>query len=254
MQKTDLQALAGEIFGAWKSGSAIGLPPSARDAGFDVAQAYEVDAHFAALRMAQEHGIVGRKVGYANRALWRVLKLESLVWSYMYDDTVLDGAKEVSVGRYVSPRIEPEVVIKIGPDASTWEWIAMGFEIIDCPFPNWEFKPADFIAASGLHCALVVGPHLKVEPEMMPRLTEQLAAFKLQLVRHGEAVEEGGGRNSLKSPALCLAELNRITPLGAGEIISTGTLTAAQPIAPGEHWEIRLDGLDLQPVEVRLNP
>ena len=31
---------------------------------------------------------VGRKVGFANKAVWRVLKLETLVWAHMYDDTV----------------------------------------------------------------------------------------------------------------------------------------------------------------------
>ena len=31
---------------------------------------------------------VGVKVGYANKAMWRVLKLDTLVWAHMYDDTV----------------------------------------------------------------------------------------------------------------------------------------------------------------------
>ena len=30
---------------------------------------------------------VGRKVGFANKAMWRVLKLDTLVWAHMYDDT-----------------------------------------------------------------------------------------------------------------------------------------------------------------------
>jgi hypothetical protein len=34
------------------------------------------------------HQTVGRKVGFANKAMWRVLKLETLVWAHMYDDTV----------------------------------------------------------------------------------------------------------------------------------------------------------------------
>ena len=37
---------------------------------------------------AAGHRTVGRKVGYANKAVWRVLKLETLVWAHMYDDTV----------------------------------------------------------------------------------------------------------------------------------------------------------------------
>ena len=39
-------------------------------------------------RVAAGHRVVGVKVGYANKAVWRVLKLETLVWASMYDDTV----------------------------------------------------------------------------------------------------------------------------------------------------------------------
>ena len=46
----------------------------------------------------------------------------------------------------------------------------------------------------------------------------------------------------LRSPALCLAELasarerQGLPPLGAGALVSTGTLTESQPIAAGERW------------------
>jgi hypothetical protein len=29
-----------------------------------------------------------RQGGYANKAMWRALKLDTLVWAHMYDDTV----------------------------------------------------------------------------------------------------------------------------------------------------------------------
>ena len=63
-------------------------PPSARDAGFDLAAAYAVEAELVRLRRAAGRTTVGRKVGYANKAVWRVLKLDTLVWAHMYDDTV----------------------------------------------------------------------------------------------------------------------------------------------------------------------
>jgi 2-keto-4-pentenoate hydratase len=34
-------------------------------------------------------------------------------------------------------------------------------------------------------------------------------------------------------------------PLAPGEILTTGTLTDAQPVKPGEKWHTRLEGLDL---------
>jgi 2-oxo-3-hexenedioate decarboxylase len=81
------------------------------------------------------------------------------------------------------------------------------------------------------------------------------------LLRNGELAEEGAGRNVLRSPALCLAELAAATakqpgarPLQAGEIISTGTLTTSCPIAPGERWTAEVEGLDLPPLTVHVTP
>jgi len=85
--------------------------------------------------------------------------------------------------RYGAPRIEPEIVFSwkkpittVGLDAATVladhvEWIALGFEIIDCPFPDWKFQPADFVASMGLHRALIVG-----DPMRCKQLTDRLLA------------------------------------------------------------------------------
>ena len=39
-------------------------------------------------RAAAGHRVVGVKAGYANKAVWRALKLETLAWASMYEDTV----------------------------------------------------------------------------------------------------------------------------------------------------------------------
>jgi 2-keto-4-pentenoate hydratase len=63
--------------------------------------------------------------------------------------------------------------------------LAVGFEIIDCPFPNWQFKPVDFVASFGLHRGLVVGEPLQIEPEMIPTLAENLPSFKVRISKNG---------------------------------------------------------------------
>jgi 2-oxo-3-hexenedioate decarboxylase len=193
----------------------------------------------------------------------------------MYDDTVhyaKDGEATLSISRMFAPKIEPEIVFKLrrpiepGEDpaaaalAST-EWIALGFEIIDCVFPGWKFQPADFVAAYGLHAALVVGEPVAVTPETIPALAEALPRFTLRLLKNGELVEEGSGKNSLRSPALCLAELSSAIakqpgaePLGAGELVSSGTLTEGKPIAAGETWTAQVEGLELAPLTLTITP
>src|SRR5262249_51539259 len=160
---------------------------------------------------------VGRKVGYANKAMWRVLKLETLVWARMYDDTIIDapdGEARVSVAGRVSPKIEPEIVFGLGEpidlgaeDAESFlrsvEWMALGFEVNDCVFPDWKFQPVDFVAALGFHTALVIGPRRRLDADSLAATAAALSTFTLQLTRNAELVEEGSGKAALKSPALC---------------------------------------------------
>jgi len=258
--------LALELMAAYANRQVISTPPSARDVAFDLDAAYTVEAALVRLRSASGRTTAGRKVGFANKAMWRVLKLDTLVWAHMYDDTVrfADGnAASLSLAAMCSPKIEPEIVFKlktpIGPgplDAAavldSVEWLALGFEIIDCVFADWTFQPADFVASFGLHAALVVGEPLRVTPEMIPSLVDQLPRFTVKLVKNGDLVGEGSGRNSLRSPALCLGELasaiarrSPAEPLAPGELVSSGTLTESQPIAPGETWTAVVQGLSL---------
>jgi 2-oxo-3-hexenedioate decarboxylase len=134
----------------------------------------------------------------------------------------------------------------------------MGFEIIDCPFPDWQFQPVDFVASFGLHAALVIGQRLPVDPDSVGTLAEQLRHFKVRMRKNGELVEEGAGRNSLKSPALCLAELSSAIskrfpddPLQGGEIVSSGTLTAGHPLEKGDLWKAELEGIPLPSLTLR---
>ena len=268
MTTLDANALARELIDAYANRQTLPSPPSARDAAFDLTAAYAVETELVRLRRADGRTTVGRKVGYANKAVWRALKLDTLVWAHMYDDTVryADGnLASLGLARRCSPKIEPEIVFKIrrpldgaseaADVLNAVEWIALGFEIIDCVFADWQFQPADFVAAFGLHAALIVGEPRSVDSASIPELVEQLARFKVQLLKNGDVVAEGSGKNSLGSPAICLGELaaaiSRRTPadpLAAGELVSSGTLTESQPIAAGESWTATVDGIALPPL------
>lgn len=258
--------LADEFVAARESRAATVAPPSGRAGGFDLAAAYEVEAELVRRRLAAGRTTVGVKVGYANKAVWRALKLQTLVWAHMYDDTVhyAPGSRaSLATGSLIAPKIEPEIVFKLAtpipPDAADAaavlahvEWIALGFEIIDCVYPDWKFQAVDFVAAWGLHAALVVGAPTRVTPDGIPALVEALASFTVSLRRGDEVVAEGAGKNSLRSPALCLGELAAArarhpgaAPLAAGDLVSSGTLTESQLIHPGERWSADVAGIGL---------
>ncbi|MGC1372189.1 MAG: hypothetical protein WA824_08630 [Candidatus Sulfotelmatobacter sp.] len=270
MPRNEAETIARELLSAHERGRMVDAFSSRP--GFNLDLAYEVEAKLKQAREAAGHKAAGRKVGYANKAMLRVLKLETLVWAHMYDDTVhnaQNNSASLAIPKSRSLKIEPEIVFGLngpitqdlgaaGALAAT-DWIALGFEIIDCPYPNWKFQPSDFIASFGLHAALVIGEKQKISPDLIPKLVEELPKFKLRMLKGREVVEEGSGENSLKSPALCLAELGAaITrrfpaePLSEGEIVSSGTLTAGHLTAAGDSWTAEVEGISLPSLTLRL--
>jgi 2-keto-4-pentenoate hydratase len=268
----DIHALALELTAAYAEREALSAPPSSRD-GLDLSTAYAVERELVRMRRGEGHETIGVKVGYANKAMWRVLKLDTLVWAHMYDDTVRyadANLATLSLAHTISPKIEPEIVFKMKASLGAGiteaaaaleavEWLALGFEIIDCPYADWKFQPADFVAAYGLHSALIVGEPRPITAATVSELVEQLPKFKVRLSKDGQLIEEGSGRNSLRSPALCLAELassmakqDGAEPLAAGDLVSSGTLTESTPIQSRATWTASVEGIALPTLTVTL--
>ena len=153
----------------------------------------------------------------------------------------------------MQPRIEPEVVFKLktplpltdDPEAllAATEWLAPGFEIVQSHFPDWKFSVPDCAADCALHGALIVGTPVTITQANRATLAAELATFNVTLSCGGAAVDRGVGSNVLGSPALALGHLARAVAgqpqfpqLAAGEIVTTGTVTDAWPVKPGEVW------------------
>jgi 2-oxo-3-hexenedioate decarboxylase len=239
-------------------------PFTGRLPGFDNASAYEV-ARLIHERHVEEGVVpVGRKIGFTNRTIWDEYGVYEPIWAHVYDRTVKrfpDSTGTGSLAGFADPRIEPEIVLHFrtappitqDPAAilSCIDWIAHGIEIVQSHFPDWKFKAADTIADSSLHAALFVGePH---DVELLgPNLVSRLETFKVALSCDGVERDRGGGANVLGSPLAAVAHLIGVLaqqpnskPLSAGEIVTTGTLTRALTIRPGERWTTRFEGLEL---------
>jgi 2-oxo-3-hexenedioate decarboxylase len=266
----NLRAIADEIIDARRRHRQI-APLSGRVAQFDLARAYEVAALIRDARSRDGEVPVGRKIGFSNRALWPVFEVDQAVWGYLYDRTVirLPASRGVlSIGSLLEPRIEPEIVIHLvsapprEADAAavlaSVDWIAHGFEIVESIFPGWKFQAADTVAACAMHAALAIG-----EPQPVDRLgadvLRTIERFAVTLACDGELRERGTGANVLGSPLAAAAHLVAVLaqqpqhePLAAGEIVTTGTLTFAPAIRPGETWSTTLDGIDLPGLTLKL--
>jgi 2-keto-4-pentenoate hydratase len=237
------------------------------DAALDQAAAYRIARRILDARCARGEVPVGRKLGFTNRTIWPEYGVYEPIWAHVYDRTVTfceRPSATASMARFIEPRIEPEIILhfRAAPPATRdprallecIDWIAHGYEIVDSPFPAWRFRVADTIAAFGLHAALYVGPPAPVAQlaRSADALAEALAAFTIELACDGAVRARGTGANVLDSPLAATAHVIAVlatqpefAPIAAGEIVTTGTLTAALPIRARETWTTRLAGLDL---------
>lgn len=238
-------------------------PPTRQVAGLDLEAAYRVGA--ALDRHLRERGYrrAGWKVGFTNRTVWPHFGIAEPILGPVYDRTVRTATPvgELSLAGFCAPRIEVEVVFGIeaeggAPDWSRPAWMAIGFEVVDCHY-GWDLTPADSVADFALHGALVVGPRVPRAAAGFAESIERLDRLEVRLFRNDEPVAEGRGSAVLGHPRKALEFVPRLrsnfgnSPHSPGErVVSTGTMTALAPLAPGERWrvearEVALPGLEL---------
>ena len=136
-------------------------------------------------------------------------------------------------------------------------WIALGYEIVQSIYPGWQFAAPDTVAANGLHGALLIGKRHQVAANKAEWL-RALPSFTLALACDGRLIERGSGAHVLDGPLsnvrhlmTLLAEHPHNPPIAAGDIISTGTLTGAYAVKPGQVWTATPHGIALEPATLR---
>jgi 2-oxo-3-hexenedioate decarboxylase len=247
--------------------------PSLREAPFDLERGYRVGRALHERLTGRGYRATGRKIGFTNPATWREFGLDTPVWAPVYQQTVHfagQGPFRLSLSGMVAPRVEPEIVLKLrrrapagDAPAEEWagclEWAAVGFEVVDCHYPDWAFSAAEAVADFGVHAALVVGVPWRVESEDPCHVATALQTLRVTLRGGKDFAADGEGRNALGSPLLALGFLVRVLaaqawapPLTAGEVITTGTLTALPYLRRGECYRVEVTGAPLAPLQLEL--
>ena len=264
----DLSTLASQMQAAQDNVRQI-EPFTSQFSDFDVPSAYAVADLIHRARVRQGAAPVGRKIGFTNPDMWALYGVQEPNWAYVYDTTVVHLGSELkscSLGKFIEPKIEPEIIFHLhrapppgGDLASILEcidWVAHGFEIVQSHFPGWKFRAPDTTADCALHGTLLVG-----EPQPVARLglniITALERFSLNLLCDGMLREVGSGANVLGSPLLAIAHLISVLakqpeymPLQANELVTTGTITTAQPVHAGETWRTEVQGIALPGVSI----
>ena len=271
----DPMAIAEEIIAARAAGGRL-APFTGRVSGFGLAEAYQV-AGIVACRRAARSPVAGRKIGFTNPALWEKAGLTQPVWGSMFEESVTrtgpgGQAPAISMAGAVEPKIECEVVVVLRSTPERGDRgaavarhvaeIGLGFEVVDSPYPGWNMRPADAVAAGGIHHGLAVGPLVPVDdPDAAAAAMAALVVSMTRAPADDPAaaghVADGAGRMVLGNPLDAVGVLGGMAadqgnPLCPGEVITTGTLTPPLAAAAGECYRAEAAAGALPPAAVVL--
>jgi 2-oxo-3-hexenedioate decarboxylase len=214
---------------------------------------------------------VGWKIGFTSSAIWEQQGLTAPIWGPMYATTVAgvpaNGTAEFSLDRLLEPRIEPEIGFRLAsaptPDLDESgligciDAVTHGFEIVQSVYPGWKLKPPDAVAAFGMHGGYRYGELFPIAAGERLRWLDMLRSFTVILLRDGVEMDRGVGVNVLGGPLTALrhfvsgaSQNPGAFPLRPGDLVTTGTLTKAMPVAPGETWSTELSGIPLRPMKI----
>lgn len=227
--------------------------------GMTIADAYAVQ-HMNLERRLSGKGVngtpprhVGWKIGITSRAVQEWLGVSEPDFGGLLCDMDAPNGGQVSVARFLQPRVEGEVAFVlgkslVGPGITAAQAIAAidfalpSIEIIDSRVIDWKFRIQDTIADNASSAMFVLGSR----PTPLRRLDLRLAGASLR--RNGRVVSTGAGAACLGNPVNAVVWLaNKLGELGeqlyAGQVVLSGALGPVSHVAAGEHIAVAVNGL-----------
>lgn len=217
---------------------------------FSVQDAYRVQRASIERRLKRGERRIGIKLGFTSRAKMVQMGVDSLIWGWLTDAMLEDDGGRVDLGRFIHPRVEPEVCFLTrrtidrpltALEARDYlEAVAPAMEIIDSRYRDFRFTLEDVIADNCSSAGLVVGN--------WARSLDGLRNAGVVLRVDGRDVQIGSTGAILGHPLRAVVEASQLaseseTPLPAGTLIMAGAATAAHPLMPGSHVQAVVSGV-----------
>jgi 2-keto-4-pentenoate hydratase len=197
--------------------------------------------------------VVGAKLGLTSVAKQRQMKVDRPLYGWLTDDMQIDVGEAVVCGRYIQPRVEPEIAFLLGRDLegpqvtaahvlAATEAVFGAIDVLDSRFAGYAFTFNDVTADNASSAGFVLGG-TPLDPYGLDlRLTGCV------LEKNGELVSTAAGAAVLGHPAAAVAWLVRTLAargrgLEAGHVVMAGALTEAVAVAPGDTVVARFDRL-----------
>jgi 2-keto-4-pentenoate hydratase len=225
----------------------------------DVEDAYRIQLANIELRLAAGARVVGHKVGLSSEAMQQMMGVDEPDYGHLLSDMTCGESTPVDAGRYLIPRVEPEVAFILGDDLPgdgcteddvlrATEAVTASLELIDSRIVDWRIGLADTIADNASSAGFVLG-EARVKPGDL-----DLRDIPVTLLRNGEQVGVGRSDAVLGNPVTSVAWLARKVAsfgvrLQAGHVIMPGSCTRAIDARAGD--EFRADFGPLGPVTLR---
>ena len=221
--------------------------------GLDQADAYAIQYAIRARRLGRGHRIAGLKMGLTSRAKMKQMGVPAPIYGFMTEDFALAPGAEVSAGRYIHPRVEPEIAFvtklalrgpgcHVGAVLAATDFVVPAIEVLDSRYKDFKFDLNSVIADNTSAAGFVVGDAMRAAAGL------DLATLGVVLEKNGEVVGLGAGAAVLGHPAASVAMLaNMLAARGeeipAGTLVLTGGITEAVAVAPGDHIQLRVQSI-----------
>jgi 2-keto-4-pentenoate hydratase len=248
-----VEDLAQALYRARRDRAPVAPLTEARPA-MTAAEAYAVQRRLVELLQADgEGGVVGYKLGLTSRAMQEQLGIDQPDYGPVLAGGVHPDGVQVDLDRLIQPKVEAEIAIVLeaplsGPGCTALDarraaaGAVAALEIIDSRVADWRIRLADTIADLASSAAIALSSRLVPLDEIDLRLAG------MAITRNGELVGTGAGAAALGDPLHAVAWLaNTLHPLGetldAGQVVMTGALHAAVPLADGDVFRAEFDWL-----------
>jgi 2-keto-4-pentenoate hydratase len=249
---TDVAGKAKALYEARQNRVAI-APFTDDDPTLGMADGYAVQSELVRLILADGDRIIGYKAGLTSLPMQRMLGVDQPDYGPVLGSTVYRDGDEISVGRFIQPKIEAEIVLVLGealrgPGVTVADahravsGAAAAMEIVDSRFENWRIKLCDTVADMASNGAVAISDNV------VPLEGIDVRLIGMVLTRNGALVDTGAGAAALGNPLAVVAWLaNTLASDGIalepGHLIMTGALHAAVPMQPGEEYLAEFDRL-----------
>jgi 2-oxo-3-hexenedioate decarboxylase len=194
-------------------------------------------------KVAAGDRVIGAKLGLTSKVKQRVMKVDSPLYGWVTGSMLLPHGEPVNLGRFIHPRVEPEIAFLIGRDVAApatvisvladTESIIAAIDVLDSRYENFRFTLPDVIADNASAGAFLLGRRA-----VWPTDIDDLALLGCVLRVDGTVVDTATGAASMGHPAAAVAWLaNRLAErdqaLTAGMLVFSGGLTEPVPLERG---------------------